>query len=214
MAREGTRGAPSQVCASGHRDLLPACRGVWLCPSEGKDTPAPTRICQGLSGSVRGAPWAWYSWEDGCLQVHQGEMTSHLSPSCSVRARSHPSWRFATAAPLALVGLRSRRVGERWAGQSPHSRLTLRLLAPSLPSWQAGGPSQGRLSTACTPQGSGSWVWQRMCPRGSWHSRRRVSVVTRAIPARLEHGSSDQSHPVTPCLLTVSLPTGTYGLGG
>lgn len=93
-------------------------------------------------------------------------------------------------------------------------RLTLRLLAPSLPSWQAGGPSRGRLSTARTPQGSGSWVWQRTCPWGSWHSRRRVSVVTCAIPARLEHGSSDQSHPVTPCLLTVSLPTGTYALGG
>lgn len=44
-------------------------------------------LCGGLGGVCLGL----VVWENGCLQVHQGEMTSHLSLSGSVRACSHPS---------------------------------------------------------------------------------------------------------------------------
>lgn len=58
----------------------------------GKDVPAPTpsvsayRSLWGAGGCL-----SLVVWENGCLQVHQGEMTSHLSLSCSVRACSQPS---------------------------------------------------------------------------------------------------------------------------
>lgn len=133
-------------------------------------------------------------------------MTSHLSPSRSVTARSHPSWKLATAASSALVGLRSRRAGERWAAP----RFTLRLFVLPLLSWQSGGPSWGCLRPACSLRGSGGWGWRTTrvaagSERGSVPSCCRISMVTWAVP--LPPGDTTfrtrvfslWSRPVTPC---------------
>lgn len=91
-------------------------------------------------------------------------MTSHLSLSCSVRACSHPSWRPATAAPSALVGLLSR--AARKSGQAPSLRLhATHACAPGASSWascslregaRAGWLSLGVPGTDGILQGSGS----------------------------------------------------------
>lgn len=86
----------------------------------------------------------------GCLSVVRprewmpssasGEMTSHLSLSCSVKSCSHPFWRPATAASSALVGLVSRRE----VGRPLHPRLRALLVvwgqAPGLGegAWDSG----------------------------------------------------------------------------
>lgn len=92
-------------------------------------------------------------------------MTSHLSPSCGVRARSHPSWRLATAASSARVGLRNRRAGERWAGRcGPHTPVAFLAVWGTKP-----GPSQHCLhSTGLWELGpaadtGGSWEWAGWC---------------------------------------------------
>lgn len=90
-------------------------------------------------------------------------MTSHLSLSCSVRACSHPSWRFATAASSALVGLVREEVGRPL--QPPLHAMTVYgfflFVVVCLPFWQSG---------------ERSWVWgtefgppwHYLCSVGLW----------------------------------------------
>lgn len=140
-------------------------------------------------------------------------MTSHLSRSCSVRARSHPSWRLATAASSVLVGLGSSKPGR--GGQAPPApRFMPRLFVPPLPSWQSGGPSRGCLSPACSLQGSGSWGWTRTQVAGG-NGQGSESPWSRPLshPAapRLEHGSSARGTVLLRVARSlVCLPTGRY----
>lgn len=108
-------------------------------------------------------------------------MTSHLSRSCSVRARSHPSWRLATAASSVLVGLGSSRAGERWAGPAspPLHAATVRAPFAFLAVW---GTEPGLSQPCLQPAGlrelgldedtGGRWEW----------AGQRVSMVTAAVP--------------------------------
>ena len=90
-----------------------------------------------------------------------GEMTSHLSLSCSVKSCSHPFWRPATAASSALVGL----VSWREVGRPLQS-----LLRALLAAWgQAPGLGEGAWASGTVLQGSGSQGWPRSwAATGSW----------------------------------------------
>lgn len=117
-------------------------------------------------------------------------MTSHLSPSCGVRACSHPSWRLVTAASSTGVALRSQRTGERWAvGEMggppppPLHAVTVRTPVVFLAVW---GTEPGlcqhclhstRLGLAANTVAPGSEL-------GGMYSCYKLPIVTLAIPPR------------------------------